>query len=167
MVFEDYIAKYEAELLDNVIPFWENHCIDTECGGFFDSLERDGSVFDTDKWMWMNWRKVYMFATLYNSPYSQDRWLEYSKKGFEWLTSHGKDPNGMYYFALNRKGDPIIAPYNIYSEAFAVSGLAALFKATKDPQYQREALSAMDIIFNVWIILKGNGKIEPSPGRND
>ena len=116
MVFEDYIAKYEAELLDNVIPFWENHCIDTECGGFFDSLERDGSVFDTDKWMWMNWRKVYMFATLYNSPYSQDRWLEYSKKGFEWLTSHGKDPNGMYYFALNRKGDPIIAPYNIYSE---------------------------------------------------
>ena len=144
MVFEKCIEIYEQELLENVVPFWENHCIDKECGGFFNSLDRDGSVFDTDKWMWMQWRIVCMFATLYSSPYSQDRWLEYAKSGFEWLFSHGKDSNGMYYFGLNRQGEPIVSPYNIYSEAFAVMGSAALYKATQDPTYRNETLTAMN-----------------------
>jgi len=34
MVFEEYIKNYEQELLESVIPFWESHCIDKECGGF-------------------------------------------------------------------------------------------------------------------------------------
>src|SRR5512136_2667735 len=144
MVFEKSIETYERELLENVVPFWENHCIDKEFGGFFNSLDRDGSVFDTDKWMWMQWRIMFMFATLYSSPYRQDRWLEYAKSGFDWLVSHGKDPNGMYYFGLNQQGEPIVSPYNIYSEAFAVMGSAALYKATYDPIYRNETLSAMN-----------------------
>jgi len=141
--FVPYIERYEHELLRNVIPFWEAHAIDREYGGFFDSLDRDGSVWDSDKWMWMQWRKVYMFATLFQSPYGEERYLDHAKQGFEFLTRHGKDRDGNYYFGLNRKGEPIVAPYNIYSEAFAVMGAAALYKATGDALYRAEANSAM------------------------
>ncbi len=138
--------RYEQELLDSVIPFWQDHCVDEKHGGYFTYLDRDGSVYDTDKYMWMQWRIVYMFAILFHTPYgkSHDEWLNIAQNGYNFLTKHGKDPAGNYYFALARDGTPIIAPYNIYSEAFAVMGAAALYRATKKNQYKEEALSAMD-----------------------
>ena len=141
--FAEPLARYRNELVTHVIPFWEKHGIDHEYGGFHDSLDRDGSLWDPDKWMWMQWRKVYMFAALYESPYRQDRFLGYAKQGFEFLTKHGKDPEGGYYFGLNRSGEPIVSAHSIYSEAFAVMGAAALFKATGQPAYRREAEAAM------------------------
>ena len=138
------IRRYEEELTRNVIPFWEAYGVDRECGGFFDSLDRDGSVWDYDKWMWMQWRKVYMFAVLSQTRYGRPSFLEFAVQGFEFLTRHGKDEDGYYYFGLNRRGDPIIAPHSIYSEAFAVMGAAALFKITGEERYGREAESAME-----------------------
>jgi N-acylglucosamine 2-epimerase len=65
-MFNDFITKYENELYSSVIPFWEKNCIDKECGGYFTMLDRDGSIYDTEKYMWMQWRIVYMFALLYD-----------------------------------------------------------------------------------------------------
>ena len=142
---KQYLSKYEGNLLQSVIPFWESHGIDAEFGGYFTSLDEDGSVFDTDKWMWMQWRIVYQYASLYQTNYQKDKWLSIAQQGYEFLTKHGKDPEtGYYYFGLNRQGDPIVAPYNIFSEAFVVMGSAALFKATGEQRYKDEAISAMD-----------------------
>ena len=55
---------YRGALLDDVIPFWERHSVDRECGGFFTCLDREGQVFDTDKFIWLQARQVWMFATL-------------------------------------------------------------------------------------------------------
>ncbi len=143
MDFAPVIARYEDELINSVVPFWENHCVDKECGGFFANLDRDGSVYDTEKYMWMQWRIVYMFATLYCSRFKKDNYLRIARDGFDWLTSHGKSPDGTYYFALNRKGEPTMAPSNIFSDCFAAMGAAALYKATGEEKYRAEADSAM------------------------
>ncbi|MCC6443974.1 MAG: AGE family epimerase/isomerase [Armatimonadetes bacterium] len=141
--FAPDIERYEKELTRNVVPFWEAHGIDHEYGGYFDSLDRDGSVWDPDKWMWMQWRKVFMFATLTRSAYGEPRYLDHARQGFEFLTRHGKSGDGSYCFGLNRKGEPIVAPYSIYSEAFAAMGAAALYKATGEDACRAEADSAM------------------------
>ena len=59
-------ARYSSELYDRIVPFWEAHSIDRECGGYLHCLDRDGAVYDTFKDMWMEWREVYMFAALAN-----------------------------------------------------------------------------------------------------
>ena len=64
MNFLQIKKRYENELYECVIPFWEKHCPDRQFGGYFTSLDRDGSVYDTEKYMWMQWRIVYMFAKL-------------------------------------------------------------------------------------------------------
>ena len=56
--------RYDDTLTKDVIPFGENHAIDKQYGGYFTSLDRDGSVYDTTKYMWMQWRIVDMFAAL-------------------------------------------------------------------------------------------------------
>lgn len=51
MNFQQLAKKYESELFDNVLPFWLEHSQDKECGGYFSCLDRDGSVYDTDKFI--------------------------------------------------------------------------------------------------------------------
>jgi len=158
------IERYEHELVDSVIPFWENNCVDAECGGYFTMLDRDGSVYDTTKYMWMQWRIVYMFATLYDTVYRKTEWLDIAAKGFDFLTRYGKSEDGSYYFALNRRGEAAMAPFSIFSDCFAAMGAAALFKATGDERYKREAHSAMKIYISR--LDNPKGKWEKSlPGR--
>jgi N-acylglucosamine 2-epimerase len=140
---QSIISRYERELLRAVIPFWEKHGIDRKDGGYFTFLDRDGSVYDTEKFMWMQWRIVYMFATLYTTGYRQDRWLDLARHGYDFLVKHGKSVTGNYYFALNKKGVPSMAPYSIYSDCFAAMGSAALYKATGEAVYKKEAHLAM------------------------
>jgi N-acylglucosamine 2-epimerase len=143
MNFTKTIIRYENELLESVVPFWEKNCIDRKYGGYFTFLDRDGSVYDTEKFMWMQWRIVYMFATLYMTEYRKDKWLDIAHQGYDFLVKHGKSENGSYYFALNRKGRPSVAPYNIFSDCFAAMGAAAMYKATGENKYRVEADSVM------------------------
>ncbi len=145
MNWSPVITRYEQELLEQVVPFWEKHSIDHEFGGYFSCLDRDGSVYDTTKYMWMQWRIVYMFATLYCSRYGKGRenWLEIARKGYDFLFKHGRLNDGSYYFALNRPGTPIMAPFSIFSDCFASMGAAAMFRATGEEQYRKEAESAL------------------------
>ncbi len=53
---EAYLNQYRDELLNDVMPFWINHCVDNEKGGYMFCLDRDGSVIDTDKSVWIHGR---------------------------------------------------------------------------------------------------------------
>lgn len=106
--------QYKNELLDNIIPFWLDKSQDEEYGGYFTCLDRKGNVFDTDKFMWLQGRQVWMFATLYNQVEKRQEWLDCAIGGAEFLKKHGHDGNYNWYFSLTREGKPLIEPYNIF-----------------------------------------------------
>ena len=58
-------AVWRKDLLENVLPFWEQHSIDAEHGGFFTCLDRHGEVYDDRKYTWLQGRQVYIFARLF------------------------------------------------------------------------------------------------------
>ena len=64
MDFKKLAEQYKAELLDRVMPFWMQNSIDHEFGGYYTCIERDGTVYDTDKCIWLQGREVWMLATL-------------------------------------------------------------------------------------------------------
>lgn len=141
---DSYAITYRSALLNDCIPFWERNCPDREYGGYFTCLDRDGSVYDTEKFMWMQWRIVWMFCELYSKLERREEWLEIARLGYEFLLSRGKDESGRYYFSLSREGEPAISPYSVYSDCFAVMGAAAYYRATGDEGARREALRAFD-----------------------
>ena len=98
--------QYRSELFDNVIPFWEKHSIDAECGGYFTCLDRRGKVYDTDKFVWLQARQVWTFSMLYNRCEKKSTWLDVATAGADFLARHGTDESGNWYFALNRNGRP-------------------------------------------------------------
>lgn len=133
--FEKLAEKYRKELYDNVLPFWLEKSQDKEYGGYFSCLNRDGSVFDTDKFIWLQGREVWMFAMLYNSLEKRPEWLECAVQGAEFLRRYGHDGNYDFYFSVTRDGRPIIEPYNIFSNTFACMAFAQLAKATGNAEY--------------------------------
>ena len=137
---------YKKELLDDVIPFWMKHSIDEEKGGYFNCLDRLGNVFDTDKFMWLQGREIWTFATLYNSIEARPEWLAMAKHGADFLEKHGRDQEGNWYFSIDRSGDPLVQPYNVFSDCFVSMAFAALYKA--DPQ-EKYAEIAKTTFYNI------------------
>ena len=135
--FASMAARYRGELLDNVLPFWLDKSQDLEYGGYFTCLDRDGSVYDTDKFVWLQGREVWMFAMLYNKLRKDPRWLECAVQGAEFLRKYGYTGDYDFYFSLTREGRPIVQPYNIFSNTFACMAFAQLAEATGDEGYAR------------------------------
>ena len=113
MDFQKLAGKYKSELLDSVLPFWLEHSQDKQYGGYFPCLERDGSVYDTDKFIWLQGREVWLFSMLYNKVEKRPEWLECALQGAEFLKKYGHDGNYNWYFSLTRDGRPLVDPYNI------------------------------------------------------
>jgi N-acylglucosamine 2-epimerase len=112
-------ALYKNALLNDVLPFWEKHSIDWEQGGYFTCLDRVGNVYDTDKFVWLQNRQVWTFSMLYNQLEKREDWLKIATNGANFLSQHGRDADGNWYFALTREGEPLVQPYNIFSDCFA------------------------------------------------
>lgn len=137
--FKQISSRYKRELLENCLPFWLEHSQDKEYGGYFSCLNRDGSVYDTDKFIWLQGREVWMFAMLYNNVEKNQQWLDCAIQGAEFLKKYGHDENWDFYFSVNREGRPLVQPYNIFSNTFACMAFAQLAKATGNDEYAQIA----------------------------
>jgi N-acylglucosamine 2-epimerase len=129
------ILQYKTELYDKVIPFWEKHSRDEQYGGYFTCLDREGNVYDTDKFIWLQARQVWMFSSLFNHVEWRTEWLEMALHGARFLEKYGHDGNLNWYFSLTQEGKPLVEPYNIFSDCFATMAFGQLFKATGNEEY--------------------------------
>jgi len=134
---QELASLYRDELLHNVIPFWMKYSKDDQCGGYLTCLDRDGSVYDTDKWMWLQGREVWTFATLYRQVEQRPEWLDMALHGAKFIQSFGTDASGAHYFGLTRNGKPLVQPYNIFSDCFCAMGFGALSAIQPDSDYER------------------------------
>ncbi|SBW06240.1 AGE family epimerase/isomerase [uncultured Dysgonomonas sp.] len=148
MDFKKLEKQYKSELLDNVLPFWLKNSQDKESGGYFSCLDRDGTVFDTDKFIWLQGREVWMFSMMYNNVEKRQDWLDCAVQGGEFLKKYGHDGNYNWYFSLDREGKPLIEPYNIFSYTFATMAFGQLNKATGNEEYAEIARKTFDIILS-------------------
>jgi N-acylglucosamine 2-epimerase len=155
-IMKSYAAQYRDELLHNIVPFWETHSIDKECGGFFTCLRRDGSVFDTDKFMWLQGRQVWTLSMLYDKVEPRESWKKMAIHGAEFMKKYGRDAEGNWYFSLTREGKPLVQPYNIFSDCFAAMGFGALYKITANEEYKQIAQDTFNSILLRQHNWKGN-----------
>ncbi|SMO85620.1 N-acylglucosamine 2-epimerase [Saccharicrinis carchari] len=144
--FKKLALQYRKELLEKVIPFWEKNSKDEEFGGYFTCLDREGKVFDTDKFVWLQAREVWMFSSLYNRVEKKAEWLEMAEHGARFLMDNGHDGQLNWYFSLTREGKPLVQPYNIFSDCFATMAFGQLYRATGKQQYADVAKQTFDNI---------------------
>lgn len=128
----NYSTIYKNALLDDVLPFWEKHSIDGQNDGYFTCLDQRGNVYDTDKFVWLQGRQVWLFSMLYNELEKREAWMSMARTGIEFLRKHGRDAEGNFYFSLTSDGRPLVQPYNLFSDCFAAMAFAQYAKAADD-----------------------------------
>ena len=141
-----YAAQYKHELLNNILPFWLENSKDEENGGYYTCLTREGNVYDTDKFMWLQGREVWCFSYMYNQVEQKQEWLEMALHGARFMEQWGRDAQGNWYFSLTADGKPLIQPYNIFSDCFATMAFACLDKASPKDRYKQIAVDTFENI---------------------
>lgn len=143
---EYYANLYKNELINNVLPFWLAHSRDEVNGGYFTCLGRNGRVYDTDKFMWLQGREAWCFSYMYNHVEKREEWLEMAVQGGEFIRKFGADDKGAWYFSLTAEGRPLVQPYNIFSDCFVTMAFASLEKACPGRGYGALAIQTFESI---------------------
>ncbi len=147
---KDYLAIYRRELFERCIPFWEQHSIDREFGGYFTCLDRNGTLYNTDKYLWLQGRAVWMFARLHNEVAQDREWLELARQGADFVRKHARNADGRVYFSVDREGRPLHIQRKIFSEVFYIMAMTEMARATANSSYLEEAREVFWQIYDCW-----------------
>ncbi len=123
---------YREHLFESVLPFWASHAIDPD-GGINTCIRDDGRVINRDKWLWSQWRAVWVFSRLYNEFGRDPKWLNYARHIYEFSLRHGwDDDHGGWRLCVGHDGEELRSCESIYVDAFAIYGLVEFARATGD-----------------------------------
>ncbi|NQT14395.1 MAG: AGE family epimerase/isomerase [Planctomycetes bacterium] len=138
--------QYRASLFDDVAPWWMEHSLDREQGGYYSLLGRDGLPWGTDKYMWTHGRQVWMLSHLYNTHDPKPEWLDAARLGAEFMLAHAFKDDGKMHFRLTRAGQSRSEVLSVYTEVFAAIALAEYGKAASDEAVWNKAVATYDLL---------------------
>ncbi len=129
------------QLEGTVLPFWLQHGIDEERGGFFTCFDNRGRTrVSADKFTWSQGRFVWLLARAASLGrrgllrVDETALLELAARGARFLLDHALLPDGTTRFVVGRDGGtPETADQpsrSVYADWFTVMGLAELARQT-------------------------------------
>ena len=143
-------CKKEAEhhLINELLPFWMDRCLDKENGGYITHFDKDGHDSGEDeKSMIAQSRTVYTFSSAHRAGYGENKCKEYAKHGVDFLIDKMWDQeNGGFYWLMDRKGNVKIDDKILYGHSFAIYSLSEYTLATGDPIGLEYAEKTFDLL---------------------
>ncbi|MBN1345907.1 MAG: AGE family epimerase/isomerase [Phycisphaerae bacterium] len=146
MTFSELRDFYRDHLANDVMSFWTTHALDHECGGINTCIRDDGAIVSHDKYLWSQWRAVWVFSTLYQRFEPRPEWRQAAEGIYRFVAKHGRDDDGRTVFCLDRSGAIKEGYTSIYADAFALSGLTEYFRMTGDPRAERLAREIFPLV---------------------
>ncbi len=132
---EEVRSRYYKELTENILPFWLEHGMDWKNGGIWTSLDRDGSLLETDKSVWFQGRALWVFSVAYRR-FGKSEYLEAARNIASFIDNHCFDTDGRMFFRVTADGKPVIKRLRyFFSETFATIGYAQFGLASGDRSY--------------------------------
>lgn len=133
-------------LKTSLIDFYLPACVDREHGGYLESLRGGKFVPTGEKFLTMQGRQLWFFSTLAREGIEPQAARAAARSGAEFLEKHFRDRrHGGYFSKVTDAGQPRDPRKHVYLNAFAMYGLTAYHRATRDPA----ALAAAQDLFRV------------------
>lgn len=141
----DFLSDH---LFHHVMQFWLTHGVD-DAGGLNTCLRDDGSRVSRDKWLWSQWRAVWVFSTLYHQFGQERQWLDLAHHVFDFCRAHGwlASERG-WALRLAHDGSVIDGYESIYVDGFAIYGLTAYCRATGSSEAEALARQTADALID-------------------
>ena len=138
---QQWQSRYESDLINDVMPFWLTHGLDTINGGVYTCLDRDGTLMDTTKSVWFQGRFGFIAAYAYNNIQKNPDWLSASRSCVDFIERHCFDTDGHMFFTVTADGQPIQKRRYVFSECFAIIAMAEYSLASGNKDYAEKALN--------------------------
>jgi cellobiose epimerase len=125
--------RVEAELRDDILPFWLTHAPDQESGGFVGAIRNDLSVErEAPRGVILNARILWTFARAFRFC-GEPALLAAARRAYEYFGRKFVDSvySGVYWM-LDSRGSPIDSTKKTYAQAFACYALAEYSDAAAD-----------------------------------
>ena len=132
---DGFKGQLEQELVGNILPFWIEHAVDREQGGFYGALTNDLQVYNhVPRSAILCARVLWTYARAY-SRFGEATYLEMARWAYAALTEVFWDAEyGGVYWTVDARGQPVMDRKHHYAQAFAIYGLCAYFEATGEAQ---------------------------------
>ncbi|KAF0201788.1 MAG: N-acylglucosamine [Bacteroidetes bacterium] len=154
-------AELEAELHENILPFWMNRVSDPQTGGYHGKILSNGTVVsDAARGAVLNARILWTFSAAYNAT-GRDEYLKEAQKSCQYFVNHFLDrQNGGVFWSIDANGRVLNGRKQIYAQAFAIYALSEYYKASEDTEAIIYAIDLYNLIEKYAFDSLHNGYIE-------
>lgn len=152
---------FESELRENILPFWMNHAVDDEGGGFFGAVNQTGEALNSiERSSVLCSRILWVFATA-AEEFGDSAYLQVARHAYKELSSRfwDQDFQGVYW-SIDRNGKPIQDRKHTYAQAFSIYGLSAYYRVTHDEDSLSLAQKLFELIEEHTFDTEFGGNIE-------
>jgi len=123
--------RIQKELLENILPFWENQMLDSEFGGFYGRAANDLSIDKTaDKSCVLISQVLWTFSAAY-SVFKDENYRKTAEHAFRFLRDAFYDQKyGGLYYTVDYKGSPTNRKKVVCGIAAGINGLSEFYRVT-------------------------------------
>ncbi|WP_413292184.1 AGE family epimerase/isomerase [Bdellovibrio sp. HCB185ZH] len=135
-------------LTQNVFPLWSEKGIDRKNGGFVESLTFEGEPMDLPRRAMVQSRQIYSFLTgLRMKTVSKEVASFAVNQGAKYMVEKFSQPSGAFIYSVNPDGTPKSLNPDLYTQAFALFGLAQAYQLDPKPEYKTRAKELVKYLY--------------------
>ena len=152
-----FYESVKDELLNDILPFWENHSRDTRpgCEGFYGSISSSGqadaeaprSIVMTSRFLW-----TYSAAARHFKNPALLKMADFAYRTI--VSKYWDSENGGVYWSVLPDGTPCVSKKQIYGEAFCCYGLCEYAAAIKELRQDLLSEEAMNYALDIYNFLE-------------
>ena len=136
------IHLFDSELR-SIMEIWSEKFVDNEFGGYLTCRNRDFSLYDDRKGAWGQARQIFTYSAMAEYyPAEKERWLKLAKTGIDFVFGKMLSDGYRVNYLTDRQGNKLEGPISIFSDAFAIIGLAKYIAVSGEHEYD-ELLRSM------------------------
>lgn len=154
------IEQSKKWLSEDVYPLWSQKGLDKEKGGFVESLSFSGEAMDVPRRAMVQSRQIYSFLTGYKlGCCSKEIAYSATEQGTRCLIERFSLPSGAFIYSINPDGTPKSRNPDLYTQAFALFGLAQAYSIAPNEELKNRAKALLKYLHRERKV-KGGGYTE-------
>jgi len=142
------IDLLDPYLQQKLLPFWLDHSIDREYGGFLSYFDRNGrATGKTDKTLICQLRMIYTMSHAHRCGLGDGRCLSAAQQGVDFVVKHFWDGlHGGWYWITDRTGRVTHDSKIMYGQSFGIYSMAEYALASGDVLGREYAEKSFDVV---------------------
>lgn len=134
------IERVQDWLTKDALPLWLKNGVDWKNGGFFESLSLDGEPQDVPRRAMVQARQIYSFKVAKDLKLCDaDQASRAIELGVRSLINDFSHKSGGFIHSIGIDRQPVNSTLELYTQAFAIFGLAHAYAQTAQPEFKSRA----------------------------